>query len=198
MSFIFGLDRRSQGGGNGGWQRQANGPPSQRQANGPPPQRQANGPPPQRQSNGPPPHQNLPPDQYYDQGPPPPRQGINKAPPPQNNQWKGTPPQRPINNRAPVRNQFSSITSQCWYWYLCGMPYLQCMLNSRWSSMSLAPHRKLAEANSLPHQVDLNAPLIDWLIPSLGLLCKYFLYSGKQRGRTEGITCIKNRFKYRP
>ncbi|XP_078336368.1 uncharacterized protein LOC111133229 isoform X5 [Crassostrea virginica] len=95
-------EMRSQGGGNGGWQRQANGPPPQRQANGPPPQRQANGPPPQRQSNGPPPHQNLPPDQYYDQGPPPPRQGINKAPPPQNNQWKGTPPQRPINNRAPV------------------------------------------------------------------------------------------------
>lgn len=42
--------------------------------------------------------------------------------------------------------------------------------------MSLAPHRKLAEANSLPHQVDLNAPLIDWLIPSLGLLSHLTIY----------------------
>nr|XP_019923516.2 kinesin-like protein KIF12 isoform X1 [Crassostrea gigas] len=87
------------GGGNGGWQRQPNGPPPQRQVNGPPPPRQVNGPPPPRQSGGPPPHQNLPPEQYYDQGPPPPRQGGNKPPP--NNQWKGTPPQRPINNRPP-------------------------------------------------------------------------------------------------
>ncbi|XP_061189886.1 kinesin-like protein KIF12 isoform X2 [Saccostrea echinata] len=84
---------RMKGGGSGGWQRQANGPP---------PQRQTNGPPPPRQPNGPPPPQHPPPDQYYDQGPPPPRQGHNKPPPPQNNQWKGGPPphQRPINNRV--------------------------------------------------------------------------------------------------
>ncbi|XP_062588014.1 uncharacterized protein LOC134249696 isoform X1 [Saccostrea cucullata] len=84
---------RTKGGGSGGWQRQANGPP---------PQRQTNGPPPPRQPNGPPPPQHPPPDQYYDQGPPPPRQGLNKPPPPPNNQWKGGPPphQRPINNRV--------------------------------------------------------------------------------------------------